>query len=193
MTTRGRRHRSSSGWPPEMTKGSSAVPPDLAALDCPLDKCMSRGADEDRQMRPGRDLSRRWRHLAALSVGAVVALVFPGLRLPVAGGVVPASASASVVAPAALTGPAAGSLGSGLLDLFYRNSSDGQARTSVVRARAAGYAGQQRNRWAEHSPHSPLSPHGQPGATTCSSAAPTMPCGTSGTAAHGRAGSRSAG
>ena len=35
-------------------------------------------------------------------------------------------AVAAAVAPAALTGPAAGSWGGGRLDLFYRNSHDGK-------------------------------------------------------------------
>lgn len=72
-----------------------------------------------------RDSRGRWRIVAVLSVGAVLASLFAGVGLPVAGGVVPASATAAVVAPAALTGPAIGSWGGGRLDLFYRNSRDG--------------------------------------------------------------------
>ena len=69
--------------------------------------------------------------------GAIVALL-GGLVLSLAacatgGGSAPPVASASsatvssaTVAAAALTGPAAGSWGGGRLDLFYRNSRDGQ-------------------------------------------------------------------
>ena len=76
-------------------------------------------------MRPGRDLSRRWRPLVALSAGAALAWVFPGAGLAAAGGAVSAPARAAAVAQAALPAPAAGSWGGGRLDLFYRNSRDG--------------------------------------------------------------------
>jgi hypothetical protein len=86
-------------------------------------------------MRPGRDLSRRWRHLVALSAGAVLALVVPGAGVSAAGAAVSAPATAApataapaaaaAVAQAALPAPAAGSWGAGRLDLFYRNSRDG--------------------------------------------------------------------
>jgi hypothetical protein len=44
----------------------------------------------------------------------------------VSGGATGVSAALAAVAPAALTGPAAGSWGAGRLDLFYRNSRDGR-------------------------------------------------------------------
>jgi Repeat of unknown function (DUF346) len=74
----------------------------------------------------GRVSRGRWGMAAILPVGAVLALLTAGIVPPAVGGVVPASAVARVaVAPAALTGPAAGSWGGGRLDLFYRNSRDG--------------------------------------------------------------------
>jgi len=77
-------------------------------------------------MRWGRVPRGRRRLVVALSVAAVLVVVFPGAGLPVAGGEAAASAAAAAVAPAALTGPAAGSWGGGRLDLFYRNSRNGQ-------------------------------------------------------------------
>ncbi|HET9079127.1 MAG TPA: hypothetical protein VFO01_01210 [Trebonia sp.] len=50
----------------------------------------------------------------------------PGSTATLTSGVADAAAAVTAVAPAALTGPGAGSWGDGRLDLFYRSSRDGQ-------------------------------------------------------------------
>ena len=76
-------------------------------------------------MRRNRDSRGRWRTVAVLCAGAVLALLPPGMGASNSSGMLPASTAAAVVAPAALTGPAVSSWGGGRLDLFFRDSRDG--------------------------------------------------------------------